>query len=242
MSVIEDLVALQDHDGIIRELEQQVNDIPIRRKQELDKIKVEQEDYERAKDAVQALRAEVAKGELYSSELKEAIQKFRIQTPSLKTQAALDAMMSQISKAEADLKASENSVIETHLKIEPAEKYAEECRVRYEEAKAEVDEYIADLDARYAEVKARLDKANEERLGKVSPLNVPATKKFLMYYERLRKNRWPVVIKLMDNVCMGCHMELPPAKQQDARKNAALANDPGKMAIVACDFCGRIVY
>lgn len=242
MSVIDDLAALQDHDGIIRELEQQVNDIPIRRNQELEKIKVEHEDYERAKEVVQTLRTEVTRGELYSAELKETIQKFRIQTPSLKTQAALDAMMSQISKAEGDLKAAENSVIETHLKIEPAEKYAEECRLRYEEAKAEVDEYIADLDARFAEVKAKLDKANKERLEKIRPLNVPATKKFLMYYERLRKNRWPVVIKLVDNVCMGCHMELPPAKQQDARKNTALANDPGKMAIVACDFCGRIVY
>ena len=126
MSVIDDLAALQDHDGIIRELEQQVNDIPIRRNQELEKIKVEHEDYERAKEVVQTLRTEVTRGELYSAELKETIQKFRIQTPSLKTQAALDAMMSQISKAEGDLKAAENSVIETHLKIFSAE----EGRVR----------------------------------------------------------------------------------------------------------------
>lgn len=242
MSVIDYLVALQEHDGIIRELDQQVKDIPVRRKQELDKIKVEYEDYERAQDAVKALKMEIAKGELYCSELKEAIHKFKIQTPTLKTQAALDAMQAQISKAEIELRAAESKLIDDQIKLEPAEQYTLECKARYDEAKSEVDDYIEDLDGRFAEIKAKLDKALEERVAKVEPLNVPSMKKFLMYYERLRKNRWPVLIKLNDNVCSGCHMELAPAKQQEARKNASLSQDPAKMTIVACDFCGRVVY
>ncbi|NLB69568.1 MAG: hypothetical protein GX804_07785 [Lentisphaerae bacterium] len=130
MSVIDDLKALQELDGIIRELEQQANDIPIRRQQELDKIKLERDDFTRAEEAVQVLKDEVARGESYIAELKETIHKFKLQIPSLKTQAALDAMQSQISKTENDFKDAELSAIETHLKIEPAEQYANECKAR----------------------------------------------------------------------------------------------------------------
>ncbi len=242
MSVIDDLKALQELDGIIRELEQQANDIPIRRQQELDKIKLERDDFTRAEEAVQVLKDEVARGESYIAELKETIHKFKLQIPSLKTQAALDAMQSQISKTENDFKDAELSAIETHLKIEPAEQYANECKARYEEAKAEIEDYIAELDSRLADVEERLEAALEKRLEKVTPLDNPATKRFLLYYNRLKGRRWPVLAKLDENVCSGCHMELPPAKQQEVHRYVSMANEPAKMIIVTCDFCGRIVF
>jgi len=93
-----------------------------------------------------------------------------------------------------------------------------------------------------AALSTRLDDARLRRAAMAKPLDVPATRKFLMYYDRLRKSRWPVLIRLDAGVCTGCHMQLPPAKQQDAMKNAVTATDPAKMAIVACDFCGRMIH
>ena len=242
MSVIDDLSALQDHDGIIRDLEKQVKDIPVRREQELGRLSTEQEELDKAKNQVSRLKIEAMNDEVRISEIKETVRKFKTQQITLKTNQEFAAMNSQIAKEEDSLKAAESKLIDAQLSMEPAEKEVRECEARFNEAKKEVDVYVDELDKLFAEFKGKLDQALAERVEKLKPLDVPSTKKFLMYYERLRKNRWPVLIKLSENVCSGCHMELPPSKHQEARKNTLLANEPARMTIVACDFCGRIVY
>ena len=242
MSVIDDLSALQDLDGIIRELQQQANDIPARRIQELGKISAESDELAKAKEEVNRRIMGTRSDEVQISEIKETVNKFKTQQMTLKTNVEFAAMNTQIAKADESLKAAESKLIDDQINIEPAEKFLAECQSRYNEAKAEVDEYVRHLDERLAVIQKKLDDALVVRAEKVKPLDAPATRKFLMYYERLRKSRWPVLIKLTNNVCTGCHMELPPSKQQEARKNSMMAVEPAKMMIIACDFCGRIVY
>ena len=242
MSVIDDLSALQELDGEIRELERHVNDIPVRREQEIRKLAAEQDDLNRAREEVNRLILETRNDEVVISEIKENIAKFRTQQMSLKTNAEYAAMNSQIAKAEEAQKAAEAKLAEDKAKIPAAESALAGFQAVYDAAKGEVDAYIADLDARLAEIQKRLDDARLRRAAMAKPLDVPATRKFLMYYDRLRKSRWPVLIRLDAGVCTGCHMQLPPAKQQDAMKNAVTATDPAKMAIVACDFCGRMIH
>ncbi len=242
MSVIDDLLALQDHDEVIKELEGPVKDIPVRCNQELKKIEAERQDLDKAEDEVKRLKLESMNAELEISQFKESIQKFKIQSATLKTNLECTAMNAQITKATEDLKDAELKKLNIELKTEKAQAYANECRARYDEVKRESDEYISELEGRLVEFQASLADAMILRVKKVKPLEIPATKRFLMYYERLRKNRWPVLIRLSEHVCSGCHMSLPPSKQQEAIKNAKLADDPARMTIVACDFCGRIVY
>ena len=52
MSVIDDLVALQDQDAVVRDLEQQVHDIPLRKAQEMERIQVERDAVDRARKAL----------------------------------------------------------------------------------------------------------------------------------------------------------------------------------------------
>ena len=85
MSVIDDLSALQDHDGIIRDLEKQVKDIPIRREQELGRLSTEKEELDKAKNQVSRLKIEAMNDEVRISEIKETIRKFKTQQVSLKT-------------------------------------------------------------------------------------------------------------------------------------------------------------
>ena len=242
MSVIDDLLALQEHDETIRELEGPVKDIPTRCALEQKKIDSERTEFERATEEVKRLKLECMDAEVGISEIKDVIQKYKIQSATLKTNAECTAMNAQIAKAEDNLKMAEARKVATEQTTEKGQSYADECKKRFEEVEKEVSEYIDSLQKRLADIQSRLDTALVDRAEKVKPLDVPATKRFLMYYERLRKNRWPVLIHLHENVCTGCHMSLPPSKQQQATKNAMLADDPAKMTIVACDFCGRIVY
>lgn len=242
MSVIDDLLALQEHDETIRELEGPVKDIPARCALEQQKIDNERAEFDRATEEVKRLRIECMNAEVDISELKDTIEKFKIQSATLKTNAEYTAMNAQIAKIENDLKLTQARKITNELAAEKGQKYADECQKRFEETEKEIGEYIQSLQERLTHIQTRLDTAIVDRTSKVKPLDIPATKRFLMYYERLRKNRWPVLIRLHENICSGCHMSLPPSKQQQAIKNAMLADDPAKMSIVACDFCGRIVY
>jgi len=242
VSVINDLLALQEHDEIIRDLENPVKDIPARCALEQKRIEAERAEFDRAADEVKRLKLNCMNDEMEISEIKETIQKFKIQSATLKTNAECTAMNAQIAKAEDTLQLAQTRKAANEAATEKAQVYEAESRTRFEEVEREISEYITELQDRLAELQGRLDAAMLDRSEKIKPLDVPATKRFLMYYERLRKNRWPVLIQLNENVCTGCHMSLPPSKQQEASKNALLANDPAKMTIVACDFCGRIVY
>ncbi len=65
----------------------------------------------------------------------------------------------------------------------------------------------------------------------------------MLYYERLRTKRWPVVVPLThDGVCDGCHLVQPPSVAQMVDANAKHGEEGKPQGIVACTMCGRILY
>ena len=79
-----------------------------------------------------------------------------------------------------------------------------------------------------------------ERTAKAAQVSDP---KFMLYYERLRTKRWPVVVPLThDGVCDGCHLVQPPSVGQLADANAKNGAEGKKQSVVACTMCGRILY
>jgi predicted nucleic acid-binding Zn-ribbon protein len=78
---------------------------------------------------------------------------------------------------------------------------------------------------------AKLAEAQAVRAEKAKLVTDP---RFMLYYERLRTKRWPVVVPLTpDGVCDGCHLVQPPSVSQMVDHNAGL---------VACTMCGRVLY
>ena len=93
------------------------------------------------------------------------------------------------------------------------------------------------------EAQEKLLAAQEVRDGKAKALQTPEKRRFLDYYDRLRKKYFPVVFRVREgNGCPGCHMVLPASKMQQAQRNAKLADTPEKMNLVACDYCGRLIF
>ena len=92
------------------------------------------------------------------------------------------------------------------------------------------DVQLRELDARLAAVKEELAAAEDERAESAKKVNP----QFILYYERLRTKRWPVVVSLQpDCVCNGCHLVQPPSVGQMVWRNQGL---------VPCQMCGRILY
>ena len=93
------------------------------------------------------------------------------------------------------------------------------------------------------EAQEKLLAAQAVRDEKARPLQEPGKRRFLDYYDRLRKKYFPVVFRVREgNSCPGCHMVLPASKMQQAQRNAKLADTPEKMNLVACDYCGRLIF
>jgi predicted nucleic acid-binding Zn-ribbon protein len=121
-----------------------------------------------------------------------------------------------------------------------AEKRVQEAQAKFDAEKNDLDVRTAEIDERIALVKQELEAANAERAEKVKAVDDP---QFMLYYERLRTKRWPVVTMLTeDEVCDGCHLKQPPSAKQLVKQNASNAERGGRMRIVACNMCGRILY
>jgi predicted nucleic acid-binding Zn-ribbon protein len=116
----------------------------------------------------------------------------------------------------------------------------DEAQGRFDAEKSAVDSFCVEVDERIAAVTAELDEAVKEREEKAKLVTDP---KFMLYYERLRTKRWPVVVPLThDGVCDGCHLVQPPSVAQLADANAKNGEAGMPQSIVACTMCGRILY
>ena len=240
MTIIEALVDLQEVDGRIRELEHELKDLPRRKALETARLSGAIADLQAAK-ANQEYASQRVKGyEEDAQALKEKIQKLKTTQMGLKTNKEYQDFSIQIGLVSHDLEAAENNQIAAMDDLPSAEARTKDAQDRYDAEKGGVDRFCAELDERIAAVKAELAECQKERAEKAKAVSDP---KFMLYYERLRLKRWPVLAALThDGVCDGCHLVQPPSVGQLADANAKNGEAGKPQSIVACTMCGRILY
>lgn len=230
MSVVQPLLDLQEIDGRIRDLQQEIRDIPQRKIQELERLSGAKDQLERAKTELKSAQLRVNEAELEVKARKEKILSLKQNQATLKTNKEFQMFNLEIAKIEGDIDSFEARELVAMDDVIPIKHRVAEAEAKLQEEQSVVNGYIAELDARLSSVQAELAVAEGERAEaakKVSP-------QFILYYERLRVKRWPVVVSLQaDCVCNGCHLKQPPSVGQMVRRN---------MGLVSCQMCGRILY
>ena len=239
MTIIEALIDLQEVDGRIRELELELKDLPQRKAHETARLTGVSRDLESAK-MNQAQAQERVKGfEEDAKALKSKIQELKTTQMGLKTNKEYQDFSIQIDLISHDLEAAENNQIAAMDDLPSAQARIADAEAKFEAEKGGVDALCAEIDERIAAVKAELEEAQKERVEKAKAVTDP---KFMLYYERLRTKRWPVVVSLThDGVCDGCHLVQPPSVGQMADANARNGEFGKPQRIVACTMCGRIL-
>lgn len=240
MTIIEALVDLQEVDGRIRELELELKDLPRRKALETARLSGVSADLQAAK-ANQEYAQERVKGyEEDAKALKSKIQALKTTQLGLKTNKEYQDFSQQIDLVNHDLEAAENNQLAAMDDLPSAQARIDSAQAKFDAEKGGVDAFCAEIDERIAAVKAEFEAAQQERAEKVKAVSDP---KFLLYYERLRTKRWPVVVALThDGVCDGCHLVQPPSVGQLADANAKNGEAGKPQSIVACTMCGRILY
>ena len=240
MTVIEALVDLQETDGRIRELEFELKDLPRRKALEVARLSGVSADLEAAKVNQEYANQRVKGYEDDAKALKDKIQQLKTTQMGLKTNKEYHDFSIQIDLVGHDLEATENNALAAMDDLPSAQARIDDAQAKYDAEKGGVDQFCAEIDERIAAVQGELAEAQKERAEKAKAVSDP---KFMLYYERLRMKRWPVVVPLTyEGVCDGCHLVQPPSVGQLADANAKNGAAGRIQSIVACTMCGRILY
>ena len=240
MTVVETLIDLQETDGRIRELEVELKDLPRRQALERARLSGVSADLEAAKAGQAYANQRVKNYEADALALKEKVRELKLNQAGLSSNKEYQQYSIQIDLVNHDLEATENNQLAAMDDLPSAQARIDDAQAKYDAEKGGVDAFCAEIDERIAAVKEELAEVQKERVEKAKAVDDP---KFMLYYERLRMKRWPVVVPLTtDGVCDGCHLVQPPSVGQLADANAKNGEAGKPQSIVACTMCGRILY
>ncbi len=240
MTVVEALIDLQEVDGRIRELETELKDLPRRKALEMARLSGVSADLDAAKANQTYAQQRVDGLESDAKALKDKIQQLKTTQAGLKSNKEYQQYSMQIDLISHDLEATESNQIAAMDELPSAERRISDAQAKYDAEKGGVDAYCAEIDERIARAKAELAECQADRVEKAKAVSDP---QFMLYYERLRLKRWPVVVPLThEGVCDGCHLVQPPSVGQLVSANEKNGAAGRQQRIVACTMCGRILY
>ena len=229
-TIVRPLLDLQETDSIIRDLEREVKDLPIRRAREAARMAGVTASLELARQQRDEHLRRIEDEKNTASAAREKAQQFKVASATASSNRELLQLSSEIDRLEAEADAADARAMGLEDLTSSFNRSVSDAQAKVDEERGGVDSLVEELDQRLAEVKEELKRLETERralANKVPP-------QFLLRYERLRLKKWPVVVPLTEEgVCDGCHLVQPPSVAQQVRHNNA---------IVSCTMCGRVLY
>lgn len=228
---IEQLLVLQERDGRLSRIEQQLALIP----RELAKLAVLREAAEAelaaAEQAQKALEVQRKEAELRAETARERIGKLKTQQLQVKKNEEYQALNHEIEAAEQEVLGAENEELELMLRIEEGAAALREKRAETAARLEELAQHGSVFKRQEQEQRAELGDAArevEEARGKVSASDLG-----VYDYIKSQKKRAPYVVPVVARTCAGCHLKISQEDMARARSHEA---------IECCPNCGRIFY
>ena len=230
VSIIEQLLVVQEHDSRILQLEKEARDIPLRKDLELERLKGHKVSVEAAEEALKGKLSSLKQLEVETASKQAKIAKLRVQQMDLKTNKEFKAMENEIELIERSIGTTEDKELSVMAEIESARSSVAESRKELEAEEAEVREDIESLDSRLGGLEAEM--SDEAAARKSAATDIDST--WLVRYDAIFKSKaGGALVPTAGGICGGCHMTLPPYLQHDAKK---------RLGMVVCGFCGRLLY
>lgn len=226
---ITDLLALQDLDLKIRNLNLRIDTIPSEKKRLDSLVKDAVSDVEVAKDGLRRIERAIKENEGEIEKLNEASRKLLTQSAMVKKNNEYQAMM-------ADIEAKKNAVSDIETKILELLDQAEsaqqgiaaaekELAVTQKSVKAEMTDLVElkqELEEDIGE-KLKLRKAYESKID---------TQTLSVYHRLLEGGKGEPVAMINQGVCSFCRLKVPPQTINNAKKGV----------LTLCDNCSHILY
>ncbi len=227
---LEQLLVLQDRQQKIKQIETEIETVPLQRKSLEAQMAASAAGVEALKQKARHVEMDRKKLELDVGTRAESVARLKTQQYQTRKNDEFQAIGHEIERYENEIRKIEDEELELMVEADKvrAELGAEEKRA------ATVNESIArqtkDLEVKSTTLQSRLEELTKERAeiaGKIE-------EDLLSRFERLFKSKGDaVVVPLEHEVCTGCHMKVTT---QTAHRVKA-----GK-EIVSCENCGRILF
>jgi predicted nucleic acid-binding Zn-ribbon protein len=224
------LVALQEIDVRIRDLERERQVLPARM-DEIDQI-LSSKQGELSAETNQLDECEMAR-RMLESDLraeKEKIKKWEARLNEIKSNRDYQALSREIESARKANLGIEDEILHKMQDIE-------DLKISVSQKEEDLAAEAGKLSSEQTELKKKLDSFNariseEEKVRKKALADVSG--RYLRQYDTIRKRRDGVaVVPVLDEHCQGCHMGIPPQLY-----NVVLLGQQ----IEFCPFCHRILY
>jgi uncharacterized protein len=227
---LEQLLVLQDRQQKIKQIETEIETVPLQRTSLEGQLASSVAGVEALKQKSRQIEVDRKKLELDVGTRTESIARFKTQQYQTRKNDEFQALGHEIERFENDIRKIEDAELE--LMVE-ADKIKADLAVE-EKKGASVTESIArqmtDLEAKSKALQSRLEELTKERTELAGKID----EDLLGRFERLFASKGDaVVVALEHEVCTGCHMKVTT---QTAHRVKA-----GK-EIVSCEQCGRILY
>ena len=228
---LESIYALQKKDRRLIKLMREIRDIPQRKSDIEAQLAGSAQKLETAIDSRMHTEASLKDLEVEVESLKEKILKYKQQQMEATTNDQYRAFVKEIGGVEREISGLEDKEIALMEALEKSKAIVAECEEKLGGEKAGIADELGELDARSAELTEQLEHMKADRARAAEQCD----KAVLQKYMRIMNNKRDFAVVMVEpgGHCGGCHMKLPPQVTNDAR-------NPTK--IVACNFCGRIVY
>ena len=227
---LEHLLVLQDRQQKIKQIQTEVETLPLQKKSLEAQLAASVAGVEVLKQTARKVEMDRKKLELDVGARTESISRLKTQQYQTRKNDEFQAIGHEIERYENEIRKIEDEELE--LMIE-ADKLRADVGVEEKKAvtvKESIARQTADLDVKSKTLGSRLEELTKERAEIAGKID----EDLLGRFERLFKSKGDaVVVPLEHEVCTGCHMKVTT---QTAHRAKA-----GK-EIVSCDNCGRILY
>ena len=156
MSVIDELLDLQEQDSVIKSLEKQVHDIPKRRKLEQEKLEDYQRELDQAREALDRAQKVEAQSQLDSDQQAAQIAKYEKQRQEVKTNNEYAALGRQIDSCRRVKAEYDERIAKAREHIEAVQENIAMFEARLAEESAQVEGYVDELRAQLVEAQEKL--------------------------------------------------------------------------------------
>jgi predicted nucleic acid-binding Zn-ribbon protein len=227
---LEQLLILQDRQQKIRQIQSEIDTVPLRRTSLEAQLAASASAVDALKQKGRQVEVDRKKLELDAGTRTESISRLKTQQYQTRKNDEFQALGHEIERYENEIRKIEDEELELMMQADKIKADLTEEEAKAAAVKQSITRQTADLDEKSKALKSRLDELTSER----AELAAKIDEDLLSSFERLFNSKGDAAIVAIEHgVCTGCHMKVTSATAAGARA--------GK-EIVSCENCGRILY
>jgi hypothetical protein len=227
---LEQLLVLQDRQQKIRQIQAEIETVPLRRNTLEAQLAASATALDALKQKARQVEVDRKKLELDVGTRTESISRLKTQQYQTRKNDEFQALGHEIERYENEIRKIEDEELELMVQADKVRADLHEEEKKAAEVKDSIARQTADLDEKSKALQARLEELNKERAELAEKID----EDLLGLFERIFKSKGDAaVVAIEHGVCTGCHMKVTSATAAHARV--------GK-EIVSCENCGRILY